>query len=111
MNRLYHPSLIILPPVVAALFVMAPVFAGGKKAPHAPSGAPGGGTTVMVLATAETAPVPHAGDAADDPAIWVHPTDPALSTIVGTDKIGGVAVYDLLGKQNQYVPGGQMNNV
>ena len=111
MNRLYHPSLIILTPVVAALFVVAPVFAGGKKAPHAPSGAPGGGTTVMVPATAETAPVPHAGDAADDPAIWVHPTDPSLSTIIGTDKRGGLAVYDLSGKQLQYLADGRINNV
>ncbi|MFI8362035.1 phytase [Streptomyces sp. NPDC085612] len=27
----------------------------------------------------ETAPVSHSGDAADDPAVWVHPTDPARS--------------------------------
>jgi 3-phytase len=64
-----------------------------------------------VAATVETAPMPHAGDAADDPAIWVNPADPARSTIIGTDKLGGLAVYDLAGAQLQYLPDGNMNNV
>ena len=68
-------------------------------------------TLEQVSATAETAPVPHSGDAADDPAIWVHPTDPARSTIIGTDKLGGLAVYDLTGKQLQYRADGNINNV
>lgn len=37
----------------------------------------------------------------DDPAIWVHPTDPAQSLIIGTDKgdeNGGIYVFDLEGK-------------
>jgi 3-phytase len=64
-----------------------------------------------VTATVETDPVPNGGDAADDPAIWVNPADPAQSTIIGTDKLGGLAVYDLSGKQIQYLPDGQMDNV
>ena len=64
-----------------------------------------------ITATIETAPVPSTGDAADDPAIWIHPTDPSQSTIIGTDKKGGLAVYDLSGKQIQYVPDGFMNSV
>jgi myo-inositol-hexaphosphate 3-phosphohydrolase len=64
-----------------------------------------------ISATVETAPVPHAGDAADDSAVWVHPADPSKSTIIGTDKLGGVAVYDLAGTQLQYLPDGRMNNV
>jgi 3-phytase len=64
-----------------------------------------------VVASIETEPVPHDGDAADDPAIWVDPADPARSTIIGTDKLGGLAVYDLAGKQIQYLPDGNMNNV
>ncbi len=64
-----------------------------------------------VTATVETEPVPNGGDAADDPAIWVNPGDPAQSAIIGTDKRGGLAVYDLSGKQIQYVPDGQMDNV
>jgi 3-phytase len=65
----------------------------------------------LVHATVETDPVPHGGDAADDPAIWVNPSDPAQSTIIGTDKQGGLAVYDLSGKQLQYLPDGLMDNV
>lgn len=64
-----------------------------------------------VTATVETDPVPNGGDAADDPAIWIHPTDPAQSTIIGTNKQGGLAVYDLSGKQIQYLPDGLMDNV
>jgi len=67
--------------------------------------------TVSLTATVETDPVPHSGDSADDPAIWIHPTNPSLSTIVGTDKNGGLAVYDLFGQEIQYVPDGKMNNV
>src|SRR5436190_4537808 len=56
---------------------------------------------VSVTATVETAPVRHSGDAADDPAIWVHPTEPAKSLIIGDDKGGGLCVYDLEGKELQ----------
>lgn len=36
----------------------------------------------------------------DDPAIWIHPTDPSRSLIVGTDKdsLGALYVFDLKGK-------------
>jgi 3-phytase len=36
----------------------------------------------------------------DDPAIWVHPTDPGQSLIIGTDKDeqGGLYVFDLAGR-------------
>src|SRR5687767_10694237 len=61
--------------------------------------------------TVETDPVPHSGDAADDAAIWVHPTDPSQSTVIGSDKDGGLAVYDLSGNQLQYVSIGSLNNV
>jgi 3-phytase len=64
-----------------------------------------------ITATIETEPVPNGGDAADDPAIWVNSNDPAQSTIIGTDKRGGLAVYDLSGKQIQYLPDGRMDNV
>lgn len=59
----------------------------------------------------ETQPVPHSGDAADDPAIWVHPIRRARSTIIGTDKKGGIAVYTLGGRQIQYRADGDLNNV
>jgi 3-phytase len=36
----------------------------------------------------------------DDPAIWIHPTDPSQSLVLGTDKdsLGALYVYDLNGK-------------
>jgi len=38
-----------------------------------------------------------AGDS-DDPAIWIHPTDPSRSLILGTDKGGALYTFDLAGK-------------
>jgi 3-phytase len=69
------------------------------------------GKDVGVPPSLETEPVPYDGDAADDPAIWIHPTDRNLSTIIGTDKQGGLAVYDLNGNEIQYLSLGPMNNV
>src|SRR5687767_11274914 len=34
----------------------------------------------------------------DDPAIWIHPTDPSKSLIIGTDKGGGLYTFNLQGK-------------
>lgn len=59
----------------------------------------------------ETAPVNSEDDAADDSAVWVHPEDPARSTIIGTDKRRGLVVYDLDGTILQQIPDGRMNNV
>jgi 3-phytase len=59
----------------------------------------------------QTDPIPSLGDAADDPAIWVHPADVNKSLVLGTDKQGGLAVYDLKGKERQYLPVGRLNNV
>jgi 3-phytase len=69
--------------------------------------------TYSVEAVAETEPVPHDGDAADDPAIWVHPTEPERSLIIGTDKQrgGGLGVYDLEGRELAFQADGAMNNV
>lgn len=64
-----------------------------------------------VRAKVETTPVPHAGDAADDVAIWVNRRRRAGSTIIGTDKDGGIAVYGLSGRLIQYRAAGHMNNV
>ncbi|WP_397422015.1 phytase, partial [Phenylobacterium sp.] len=70
------------------------------------------GVGTPVIAAAET---PSVGtkvlDAADDPAIWVDPADRARGVIIGTDKKAGLYVYDLAGRQTQYVPGGLPNNV
>jgi 3-phytase len=52
---------------------------------------------------------------ADDPAIWIHPADPARSLIVGTDKIaaaGGLYVFGLDGLVRQVIaPLDRPNNV
>ncbi len=69
------------------------------------------GNAATVVATAETHPVPSAGDAADDPVIWRDPGAPARSIIIGTDKRKGLAVYDLNGRQLQFLPDGLINNV
>lgn len=70
-----------------------------------------------VAPTVETPPVvdidpsdrregdPRVGDA-DDPAIYVHPTDSSKSLVITTLKDGGLAVYDLSGRVVQtFLPG------
>ena len=66
---------------------------------------------VLVRPAGETEPVQSWGDAADDPAVWAHPTDPARSLIIGTDKKRGLEVYDVEGRRLQTLPDGRMNNV
>ncbi|WP_417449801.1 phytase [Kordiimonas sp.] len=77
----------------------------------ASDGADASSSFALVKPTLETAPVADGGDAADDPAIWVHPTDPAESLILGTNKQGGLYSYKLDGTVHQYLPDGRVNNV
>ncbi len=71
-----------------------------------------GDPAVTVTATAETPPVGTAReDAADDPAIWLNTANPAASLVVGTDKKGGLYVYDLKGAQKHFIPAPGLNNV
>jgi 3-phytase len=93
------------------LFSLVARLAAGISVLLSPIALPALAQSSEVSATVETQPVPSDGDAADDPAIWVHPADPALSTVIGTDKEGGLAVYDLSGGQIQYLAGIQPNNV
>ena len=51
----------------------------------------------LVASDSETVPVLHSGDAMDDPAVWVHPTEPSRSLVLGNDKGGGLETYDLDG--------------
>lgn len=64
---------------------------------HAPS-------AVRLEAALATAVVP---DDPDDPAIWVHPTDPSRSLILGTNKVaapnGAVVVFGLDGRVRQTI--------
>lgn len=61
----------------------------------------------------ETQPVEsiNGEDAADDPAIWVNKKDPSKSLILGTNKKGGIYVYNLNGTILQYKKIGRINNV
>ena len=65
----------------------------------------------FVMASMETAPAGAQGDAADDPALWLHPSDPEQSLILGTNKQVGLVVYALDGTEIQNLPIGLINNV
>ncbi|MES2699757.1 MAG: phytase [Pseudomonadota bacterium] len=74
--------------------------------------APQGLPPAAVTAKAETVPVGTANqDAADDPAIWRNPADPAASLIVATDKKAGLYVYGLDGAIRSFTNSGLVNNV
>lgn len=77
-----------------------------EREPHPPPP-----DAVTVTALAETDPVFDDTDAADDPAIWVDPAEPARSWVVGTNKRRGVEVYDLAGKRRWHLDAGDINNV
>ncbi|WP_426142586.1 phytase [Pseudomonas sp. DWP3-1-2] len=64
-----------------------------------------------VGAISQSDPVARQGDAADDPAIWIHPQKPELSRVLGTNKKQGLLAYDLQGKLLQDLPVGRLNNV
>ena len=64
-----------------------------------------------VAAVRQTDPVGRQGDAADDPAIWIHPEQPAKSRVLGTNKKQGLLAYDLDGKLLQELAVGRLNNV
>jgi 3-phytase len=68
--------------------------------------------TSSVMALGETSPVGSASaDAADDPAIWRNPRNPAASLIVATDKKAGLYVYGLDGRSRSFAAAGRLNNV
>ena len=96
----------------ASYFVSGALFAATLVAcsqDESPAAVPS--DTVSVTPTAETAPVKGSKDAADDPAIWVNPEDPAKSLVIGTDKKTGLIVYDLSGAIVYQNSDGRMNNV
>lgn len=67
---------------------------------------------VRPQARVQTTPVPSKHDAADDPAIWIHPRDPAASLVLGTDKRDGLHTYNLDGSEHQALASGtEPNNV
>ncbi|MCK5029205.1 MAG: phytase [Bacteroidales bacterium] len=62
------------------------------------------------IETDEVASEPRV-DAADDPAIWVNTKNPEKSLVLGTNKMGGIHVYNMNGEELQYVQSGCMNNI
>lgn len=93
--------------IVIALLIAGLFACQGQRTP---------GDVYEVHATVETEAV-VTSDGPDDPAIWIHPDDPARSTVITTDKGfgsqpgGGLRVYDLNGDEIQYIAGVQPNNV
>ncbi|MBP9873341.1 MAG: phytase [Haliscomenobacter sp.] len=86
-------------------FIAATVFSCRKK--EVPN------SFVTIVADVETEPVREAvdQDAADDPAIWVHPLDSSQSLVYGTVKGFGIEAYDLAGKRKFSYPIGNPNNI
>jgi 3-phytase len=88
--------------IVAAMLVNC---SGGRARPRSEA------RILEVAAAVETEPVSTGGDSADDATLWVNPSDPAQSLVIGTNKKRGLAVYDLTGKEIQFLADGRMNNV
>ena len=76
-----------------------------------PARVPSKDPAVTVSAVVETAKMPDADDAADDPAIWVNSASAEKSLIVGTNKKRGLVVYRLDGSEVFRRDDGRMNNV
>jgi 3-phytase len=93
----------------AVVATAATVFVVASRSPADPSP----WTGPAVTPTVQTPPSYGEKDAADDPAIWVHPRDPALSLVIGTNKKdpGGLQVFDLHGRERQFLRSGELNNV
>lgn len=72
---------------------------------------PAASEIAVIEPTVQTDTVARHGDAADDPAIWVHPQNARLSRVLGTNKKQGLLVYDMQGKQTQLLESGRLNNV
>lgn len=66
---------------------------------------------INVNAQKETASRSIKGDSLDDPAIWIHPTEPGKSLIFGTDKQMGLVAYTLDGKEYLSIPGEEFDNI
>jgi len=110
-------SLAVLLTAIAVAALPGPAPAAASREDGGPAGS--------VTAVVETPPLfddEAGGDAdADDPAIWVHPTRPRHSLVLGIAKNGGLRVYDLAGRKVQSIaapaaPGpnneaGRFNNV
>jgi len=95
----------VLPMLLASCILVAGCLERGSRAR-------GAAPVIDLNATLATAPVRVDPD---DPAIWIHPTDPEQSLILGTDKVpetGALFVFGLDGHVKQIVEGlDRPNNV
>lgn len=66
---------------------------------------------VQLMPTLQTDAASQRGDVIDDPAVWHHPSAPARSLILATDKRAGLDVYNMQGKRAQQLSVGRLNNV
>lgn len=94
----------MLRPILLAAVCVLSISACASAPPVLPNQA-------LVIAAMETAPAGARGDAADDPALWLHPQDAAKSLILGTNKQEGLVVYNLDGTEAARLPIGLINNV
>ena len=76
--------------LLSVVSVAAPGFAADDPIAPAPS-------------LRETVPVATTGDSMDDPAVWVHPTDPSRSLVLGNNKRAALETYDLAGNRVQRI--------
>ena len=88
------------------LFTQAVLPAALTKASSKPSD-----NIIEIPAWVESAPSDRPGDTMDDPAIWVHPTEPEKSLVLGTNKRWGLLSFNMRGEQVQALPSGRINNV
>lgn len=118
--------LICAPLLVALIGACQPIQpAGGAATPPAAPAATDAAALVLVgevqpvletrgIYDADEGPTdPFRSGDADDPAIWLHPTDAALSLVITALKDGGGDVYDLDGQLLQEIApeGARYNNV
>ena len=66
-----------------------------------------------VVPIVETDSAYGSGDVADDAAIWIHPNDVSLSTVLGhsKDDNGGIHVFDLDGNEIQFLQIDKIGNL
>jgi len=69
-------------------------------------------TEFLVTPVVQTGRTGFLSGDADDPAIWIHPTDPSRSVIFGVDKVDGFWAWDMTGKELTAVdPWGKPGNI
>jgi 3-phytase len=69
-------------------------------------------TDNFIYPIAETGKTGYLNGDADDPAIWIHPTDSSRSVIFGIDKADGLWAWDMEGNElGSFDPSGKPGNV